>query len=126
MAATGGQDAQSIDGIRSNAPQTVLTLGRAVSITDYQNFAAPCRHRKGLRHLDSQWNKSRGFSHRRWRRRSGPSPGNLTLANLVSALQEYGNPNVTINAQSFYETLFSLCADIAYDPPTTQMPSRPR
>ncbi len=39
-AATGGQDAQSIDDIRSNAPQTVLTLGRAVSITDYQSYAS--------------------------------------------------------------------------------------
>ncbi len=32
--------AQSIDDVRSNAPQTVLTLGRAVSITDYQSYAA--------------------------------------------------------------------------------------
>ena len=37
--ATGGQDPQSIDDIRANAPLSVLTLGRAVSITDYQNFA---------------------------------------------------------------------------------------
>ncbi len=38
--ATGGQDAASITDIRSDAPQTVLTLGRAVSIADYQNFAS--------------------------------------------------------------------------------------
>jgi len=40
LPATGGQDAQSADDIRANAPLSVLTLGRAVSITDYQNFAA--------------------------------------------------------------------------------------
>ena len=40
LPATGGQDAQSVDDIRANAPLSVLTLGRAVSITDYQNFAA--------------------------------------------------------------------------------------
>ena len=40
LPATGGQDAQSPDGIRANAPQSVLTLGRAVSITDYQDLAA--------------------------------------------------------------------------------------
>ena len=40
LPATGGQDAQSVDDIRTNAPLSVLTLGRAVSIADYQNFAA--------------------------------------------------------------------------------------
>ena len=39
QAATGGQDPQSVNDIRANAPLSVLTLGRAVSITDYQNFA---------------------------------------------------------------------------------------
>src|SRR5262249_37766363 len=38
--ATGGQDPQTLDDIRVNAPQTVLTLGRAVSIADYQSYAA--------------------------------------------------------------------------------------
>ncbi len=117
MAATGGQDAQSIDGIRSNAPQTVLTLGRAVSITDYQNFAATFA---GIAKAYAIWIPN-GINRGVFLTVAGAGgaalpPGNLTLANLVSALQEYGNPNVTINAQSFYETLFSLCADIAYDP----------
>ena len=39
--ATGGADPESIDDVRTNAPQTVLTLGRAVSITDYQNSPPP-------------------------------------------------------------------------------------
>ena len=40
LPATGGQDADSVDDVRSKAPTTVLTLGRAVSIVDYQNLAA--------------------------------------------------------------------------------------
>ena len=40
QAAAGGGDPDSVDEVRSNAPQTVLTLGRAVSVADYQNFAA--------------------------------------------------------------------------------------
>ena len=64
-AATGGQDAQSVDDIRTNAPLSVLTLGRAVSITDYQNFRAEFRrHRQGQRHLDSQRAGPRGVHHR--------------------------------------------------------------
>ncbi|MGB7862088.1 MAG: putative baseplate assembly protein, partial [Candidatus Sulfotelmatobacter sp.] len=117
MAATGGQDAQSIDDIRSNAPQTVLTLGRAVSIADYQNFAATFA---GIAKAYAIWIPN-GINRGVFLTVAGAGgaalpPGNLTLANLVSALQEYGNPNVTINAQSFYETLFCLSADIAYDP----------
>jgi len=37
--ATGGQDAETLDGARANAPLTVLTLDRAVSVRDYQDFA---------------------------------------------------------------------------------------
>jgi hypothetical protein len=36
---TGGEDAESLSRARSNAPLTVLTLDRAVSIADYANFA---------------------------------------------------------------------------------------
>ena len=43
-------------------------------------------------------------------------PGNLTLNNLVTALKNYGNPNVPLYAQSFLETTFGLHADLAYDP----------
>lgn len=39
VAATGGEDAESLDRARQNAPITVLTLDRAVSIADYANFA---------------------------------------------------------------------------------------
>jgi hypothetical protein len=37
--ATGGEDAESLTRVRRNAPLTVLTLDRAVSIDDYANFA---------------------------------------------------------------------------------------
>jgi hypothetical protein len=117
MASTGGQDPQSIDGIRVNAPQTVLTLGRAVSITDYQNFAATFA---GIAKAFALWipngvncgvfltvAASGGVA---------LTPPNLTLGNLVLALQTYGNPHVAVRAQTFIETLFGLDADIAYDP----------
>lgn len=115
--ATGGQDPQSIDDIRSNAPLTVLTLGRAVSLSDYENYAATFA---GIANAHALWIPS------------GPGygvfltvaavdgvalpPGNSTLANLVQSLQNYGKPLIPISAQSFIETLFGLTADIAYDP----------
>jgi predicted phage baseplate assembly protein len=117
MAATGGQDAQSIDDIRTNAPQTVFTLGRAVSITDYQNFAATFA---GIAKAYAIWipnGVNRGvFVTVAATGGVQLSPGNLTLGNLTNALLDYGNPNVNVQVQSFYETLFGLNADIAYDP----------
>ena len=40
LAAEGGSDPESPDGVRRNAPLTVRTLGRAVGLTDYEDYAA--------------------------------------------------------------------------------------
>jgi Baseplate J-like protein len=115
--ATGGQDPQSIDDVRANAPLSVLTLGRAVSITDYQNFA---RTFAGIAKAYAIWipnGADRGvFLTVAGSGGAALPPGNLTLANLVAALQSYGNPNVVIYAQTFLETTFGLSADLRYDP----------
>ena len=115
MASTGGQDPQTVSGIRTNAPLSVLTLGRAVSIDDYQNLAASFA---GIAQAFALWipnGVNRGvFVTVAASDGQELGPGNLTLANLVAALQAYGNPNVLVQAQSFLETLFGLEAGIAY------------
>jgi hypothetical protein len=117
QAATGGQDAQSVDDIRTNAPLSVLTLGRAVSITDYQNFAQGFA---GIVKAFAIWIPSgpgRGvFITIAAAGGSALPPGNPTLDNLVKALHDYGNPLIPIHVQSFLETLFSFSADVRYDP----------
>ncbi len=40
LAASGGADPENLDEARGNAPLTVLTLDRIVSVEDYENFAA--------------------------------------------------------------------------------------
>jgi Baseplate J-like protein len=116
-AATGGQDPQSVDDIRSDAPLSVLTLGRAVSITDYQNYASTFA---GIAKAYAIWIPSgpgRGvFLTVAAAGGSALPPGNPTLDNLITSLHDYGNPLIPIYAVSFLETLFSLEADIAYDP----------
>jgi hypothetical protein len=117
MPATGGQDAQSAKDIRTNAPQSMLTLGRAVSITDYQNFAA---NFAGIAKASALWIPN-GVRRGVFITVAGVDgvqlqPDSATLANLVSALQKFGNPHVAVYVQSFYETIFCLSADIAYDP----------
>ena len=118
--ATGGQDAQSVNDIRANAPLSVLTLGRAVSITDYQNFAASFA---GIAKASAFWIPS-GAYHGVFLTVASAGGDDLTdsqtLGNLVTALQTYGNPHVAIYAQSFLETTFGIKAKIAYDPAYNQ------
>jgi hypothetical protein len=117
QAATGGADAESIDNVRSNAPQTVLTLGRAVSIADYQNFASIFA---GIAKAYAIWipsGSARGvFLTVAANGGTALDTSSLTLQNLISALQSYGNPLIPISVQSFIETLFGFSADVMYDP----------
>jgi hypothetical protein len=116
QAATGGQDSQSVNDIRANAPLSVLTLGRAVSISDYQNFAGSFA---SIAKASAIWIPSgpgRGvFLTVAAAGGAALAPGSGTLGNLVTALQNHGNPLVPIHAVSFLETLFSISADICYD-----------
>ena len=116
-AATGGQDPASIDDLRSSAPQTVLTLGRAVSITDYQSYASTFA---GIAKAHAIWipnGPGRGvFLTVAGVNGSALPPGNPTLTNLVTSLHNFGNPLIPITARSFLETLFGLSADLQYDP----------
>jgi hypothetical protein len=121
QAATGGQDAQSVEDIRTNAPLSVLTLGRAVSLADYQNFAATY---PGIAKAAAMWVPS-GAYRGIWLTvaASGGTqllPTSQTWSNLITSLESYGNPNVAVNVQSFYETTFGFSADILYDPAYSQ------
>jgi hypothetical protein len=117
QAATGGQDPQSVNDIRSNAPLSVLTLGRAVSIIDYQNYAAGFA---GIAKAYAIWIPSgpgRGvFITVAAAGGSALPPGNPTLNNLITSLHNFGNPLIPIHAVTFLETLFGLQADLKYDP----------
>ena len=115
--AKGGADPESINNVRSNAPQTVLTLGRAVSITDYQNFAAIF---SGIAKAYAIWIPS-GTARGVFLTVAADGgveldPTDPAMQNLVSALHTYGNPLVPISVQSFIETLFGFTADVMYDP----------
>ena len=122
-AASGGQDAQSVDDIRTNAPQTVLTLGRAVSITDYQNYAATFA---GISKAYASWipyGPGRGVF-LTIAGVGGAEVSQASIATLVASLRNFGNPLIPIAVRPYVETLFSFSAglviDPAYDAPTVQ------
>jgi hypothetical protein len=115
--ATGGQDPATLADLRTATPQTVLTLGRAVSISDYQSFAFTFA---GIAKAHAIWIPSgpgRGvFLTVAGVNGAALPPGNPTLSNLVTSLHNFGNPLIPITARSFLETLFGLSADLQYDP----------
>ncbi len=116
MPATGGQDPQTVAGIQTYAPLSVQTLRRAVSITDYQNFAATFA---GVSKASALWIPN-GVYRGVFITAAGVNGASIantqTQINLTNALLAYGNPQIAVYVQSFYETIFSVHAAIAYDP----------
>ncbi|MDO9597381.1 MAG: putative baseplate assembly protein [Azoarcus sp.] len=105
--ATGGEDAETLARARDNAPLTVLTLERAVSIDDYANFA---RAFAGIDKAHALWIPA------------GPARGVfLTIAgvdgaevpessdpyqNLRDALTTYGDPLVPLRMVNYTDARF--------------------
>ena len=119
QAATGGQDAQSVDDIRVQcAALRADARPRRLHHGLSELRAQLCRHRQSLCHLDSQRAGARRLPHRRrgrWRRPC--RRGNPTLDNLdhvAAQLRQPADPDSS--RSSFLETLFGSQADIKYDP----------
>ena len=117
LAASGGGDPESLDDARRNAPLAVRTLDRAVSLRDYDDFAASFAGiAKAL--AASIWDG---------RRRSvlvtvaGPEGAAVTedselYGNLVAALEELGDPNVAFRVKSYRKALFRITAKLTVEP----------
>jgi hypothetical protein len=125
--ATGGADPDTASDARISAPLNVLTLGRVVSLEDYQNYALAYA---GIAKALATWT---------WvnRRRSvfltvaGDNgevyqSSDQTIGNLISSLQDVGNPYVPvfIPSPSYNPILFEVGANIQvdseYDPTQVQ------
>ena len=105
VAASGGEDAETLAQARDNAPLTVLTLDRAVSLRDYADFA---RAFAGIDKAHALWIAS------------GPGQGLfLTVAgvagaavpatvrnNLQQALREYGDPLLPLRIENHRDARF--------------------
>ncbi|MFJ8113475.1 putative baseplate assembly protein [Streptomyces sp. NPDC096132] len=107
LPAIGGQDPQSIADARTNAPRSVLTLGRVVSLRDYADFAA------------SYAGVAKGTAVWTWDRArkgvavtvalDGPVPPDL-LAALRRGLLAAGNPRVPLVVSACQPASFAVRA----------------
>ena len=111
--ARGAADPEARDDARRNAPLTVLTLDRIVSVQDYEDFA---RAFAGIAKALATWTwdgERRGV----FLTVAGPAgqtieEGDATYENLLSAMKEAGDPRVPLRVQSYCRALFKLSARI--------------
>lgn len=117
LAPTGAADAEQLEEARRNAPLTVLTLGRIVSLQDYEDFA---RTFSGIDKALATWTwfgEKRGV----FVTVAGPNGAEVKedsklYTNLLQAMKNSGNPLVPLQVKTYQAGLFRLVAALKLDP----------
>ncbi len=114
--ASGGTDREALADARTNAPLTVLTLGRIVSLDDYADFA---RSFQGVAKAHATWVWGR-TAREVFLTVAGsdgddvPDDGPVHTK-LLDAIGKNGDPNVPVTVRSYEPVPFRLTATIDHD-----------
>lgn len=116
LAAEGADEPEALEDARRNAPLTVLTLGRVVSLQDYEDFS---RAYPGIGKALATWTwdgRQRGVLVTV----AGPGgltiePGGLVEEGLAGALRASGDPFVPIRVLGFEAASFTLGGSLTID-----------
>ena len=109
FAAAGGDDAEAGEGIRDNAPQSALLLGRAVSL---QDFIAATAGMGGVLAVHGEW---------RWNnRRQRPVVqlwyiGDSNSDTITTALRNLADPAIALDVAQAISVTLSLALDLEID-----------
>jgi hypothetical protein len=117
VAAGGAEDPEPLEEARTNAPLTILTLGRIVSLQDYEDFA---RAFAGIGKSFASWT---------WKNQQrhvyitvAGSNGELVdknsslYINLLNAIRNAGDPRVSLTVESYIPAFFQVVANLHIDP----------
>lgn len=109
LPASGGGDPEDEAGARQNAPVSTLTLGRVVSLRNYEDFARGFGNIAKAR-ADWAWD---GTARRVLVTVAGPGgaavdPSSATYADLVRALRGLGDPFTRVSVASYRPAFFRL------------------
>lgn len=115
LPATGAADGETLGEARANAPLSVMTLGRIVTLRDYEDFA---RAFGGISKAQAVWSWSgsgkaialtvAGVE--------GDIPAERDIANLVAAIAGVSNNGVTLAVLPYRPASFRLVAKLRCDP----------
>ena len=116
IAASGAADPESRDDARRNAPLTVLTLGRIVSLQDYEDFA---RAFAGIDKALATWawhgERRVVFVTVAGSNGAEVSRDSPLYQHLLKAMLAAGDPQVPLIVQSYEPRLFQLAAAVKVD-----------
>jgi len=115
--ASGAQDRELLDDARTNTPLTVLTLDRTVSLQDYEDFS---RAFAGVAKALATWTWD-GRTKRVFLTVAGPNGAEIkeesdTYINLLAALQQAGDPFVSLQVKSYRPAYFRFAGKIKINP----------
>jgi hypothetical protein len=119
LAASGGADPQPTDDARAQAPLSVSTLNRAVSLLDYQNFALCFA---GVAKAEAGWDWQDG---QRWLvltlagvDGATIDPASKLAGDLAAALSGFGDPTTPLRLRSFTPVSFRIGVEVLPSDPT--------
>lgn len=107
LPATGADEPEAIANIRSNAPLTVLTLDRIVSVLDYENFASAFAG-IGKARADLMWKGEDRIVHLTVASASHGEIDGLLKKRLSDAIDNARHENFPLIINSFKELLFNV------------------
>jgi hypothetical protein len=113
LPATGADDPETGDGARENAPLTVRTFERIVSLEDAEDFAAAYAG-VGKAQATRLWDGETEIVHLTIGLADGtpPSPDSPTLAKLRTAVGDFGDPHLRVQIDPFLAWPFALEAAV--------------
>lgn len=116
-ASQGAEDPESRDDARTNAPLTVLTLERAVSLQDYEDFA---RTFSGIAKAQAVWVWD-GRKRSIFLTVAGPDGEMLeedgsVITKLKESLRTYGDPFVAFTVRPYRQAWFEIDGTVRIDP----------
>lgn len=115
-AANGGAERETTATARSNAPVTVLTLGRIVSLRDYEDFA---RAFAGIAKALGTWTwdgQTRGvFVTVAGADGAEVKKDSTAYQNLLAAMMDAGDPYVPLRVETYQKALFRFDATVKID-----------
>jgi hypothetical protein len=115
-AARGGQDPEELRLARENAPLTMLTLGRAVSVRDYEDFS---RAFPGVEKAHAAWiaaGPGRGVLVTIAGAGAAIATTDVTYANLLGSLRAFGDATLPLRLTTYREARFHLRVAVKVHP----------
>ncbi|TVP69176.1 MAG: putative baseplate assembly protein [Rhodobacteraceae bacterium] len=117
LPATGAQDPEPLEAARANAPLTVLTLDRVVSVRDFEDFARAFAG-VGKAQATLLWSGERQVVHLTVVGADGSrlAPEGIVISNLAAAIDGARHPERRVLISPHTERRFGLRLQVAVDP----------